>query len=249
MLELDRTRMRLKSKTIYFADHPYDVDNVDFVFFSHIRKKFDAQGFEREEWVNAIIDLKIGLEHLWNNMSSKCRSDIKRSERDGITIHVNENFEEFIRLNSEFRKVKNLPPAFRPYLKPPLPDFCALFTAKHHDEVIVGILFIKDDKEMYAMLGASRRLQVEKKDTALISRANRRLWWEAMRWGVEQGILTIDLGSFPAKGTDPEQEGVSEFKRRLGAEAATSYVYRKTYTRKAKIIFSALRIITRNSPW
>jgi lipid II:glycine glycyltransferase (peptidoglycan interpeptide bridge formation enzyme) len=247
MLELDRKYMGFKSKMIFFADHPYDVDKVDYVYFSHIRKMFDAPGFEREEWRNAIIDLKKGPELLWNNMSNKCRSDIKRSERDGITIHVNENFEEFIKLNSEFRKAKNLPPIFRPYLKPPLPNFCALFTAKHQDEVIVGILFVKDNKEMYGMLGASKRLQVSKNDTALISRANRRLWWEAMRWGSEQGLLTIDMGSFPAKGTDPEQEGVSEFKRRLGAEAVTSYVYSKTYTRKAKIIIKTMATIRRIS--
>jgi lipid II:glycine glycyltransferase (peptidoglycan interpeptide bridge formation enzyme) len=236
MLELNRTNVGFKMRTVYFVDRPYDVEGVDWVNFPHLRNKLDVPGFVRHEEVNGIVDLKLGSEILWNNMASKCRSDIRKAEKDDITTHVNENFEEFIQLNSEFREEKKLPPVFQYYLKPPLPDFCALFTAKYQGEVIGGILFVKDDREMYGMLGASKRLQVEKESTALIARANRRLWWEAVNWGVAQGLEVMNMGNLPAKGTDAEREGVGEFKRRFGAEAVTCYGYRKIYTRKAQIV-------------
>jgi lipid II:glycine glycyltransferase (peptidoglycan interpeptide bridge formation enzyme) len=89
---------------------------------------------------------------------------------------------------------------------------------------------------MYGMLGASKRLQVAKEDATLIARANRRLWWEAVNWGSEQGLLMMNMGNLPAKGTDSEREGVGEFKRRFGAEAVNCYGYRKIYTRKAKLV-------------
>lgn len=236
MLELDRTRWGFKMKTVYFADRPFDVDGVDWVNFQHVKAKVDAPDFERTEKVNAVVDLKKGPDHLWENMSSKCRTDIRKSENDDIEIEVNENFEEFIRLNSEFRKEKRLPPVFEYYLRPPLPDFCSLFTAKHAGSIVGGILFIKDDREMYAMLAASKRLAVDKEAAQLIARATRRLWWHAVGWGSEQGLSLMDLGSYPAKGSESKEEGVGEFKRRFGAEPVNCYDYRKLYSRKAKIV-------------
>jgi lipid II:glycine glycyltransferase (peptidoglycan interpeptide bridge formation enzyme) len=251
MLELDRTRLGFKMKTIYFAERPYDVEGADWVNFFHIRKKFDAPGFVRREYCDGIIDLSKGPEQIWNGMANKCRSDIRRSEKDDITISINENFEDFIRLNSEFRKDKGIPPVealFRYYLKPPRPDFWTLFTAEHQGEIIAGILFINDDRQMQGILGPSKRFDVRKEDTALIARTDRRLWWEAMKWGSEHGLQLMDMGNFPPRGTDPEMEGVAEFKRRFGAQPMYCYGYLKLYSRKAKAVDklrSAVRSVTR----
>jgi hypothetical protein len=44
------------------------------------------------------------------------------------------------------------------------------------------------------------------------------------------------MGNFPPRGTDPEMEGVADFKRHLGAEPMNCYFYRKLYSRKAKAV-------------
>lgn len=238
MLELDRKIMGLTLRTVYFAEQPSDMKAVDWLVFSHIRRKVDAPGFSREEWINAIVELSKGKDHVWNNMAGKCRAEIRKSEKDDLTVKVNDRFEDFIILNQEFRKAKGLPPVFEEHLHPPLPRFCSLFTAELNGDLLGGLLFIRDEKEMYGMLGASRRLQVAKEDTALISRANRRLWWEAAQWGIENGIHIMDMGNFPSSNNESDMEGVGEFKRRFGAEAVNSYVYRKTYTIRARIASS-----------
>ncbi len=219
--------MGFKIKKVYFADHPYDIPGVDWLDFLHVRNKVDARHFTREEWTNAIIDLKKGEDKIWSNMASKCRADIRKAEKDDIQTYVNQNLEEFIQLNREFRKAKGLPPIFEYMLHPPLPNYCALFTAKSQGEMIGSILFVRDDNEMQGILSASKRLAVDREETALIARATRRLWWEAAKWGVQEGLSIMDMGNFPPKGTDPEREGVSEFKRRFGAEAVQTYCYQK----------------------
>jgi len=91
--------MGFKIKKVYFADHPYDIPGVDWLDFLHVRNKVDARHFTREEWTNAIIDLKKGEDKIWSNMASKCRADIRKAEKDDIQTYVNQNLEEFIQLN------------------------------------------------------------------------------------------------------------------------------------------------------
>ncbi len=227
MLELDRRIMGMRIKKIYFADHPYDIPGIDWLDFLHVHKKVDGPLFVREEWTNAIIDLTGSEERIWSNMASKCRSDIRKSEKDQVEIAVNENFEEFIKLNSDFRKARGLAPIFGYLLRPPLPEYCTLFTARYQGELIASTLFLRDDREMQGILSASKRLAVDREETALIARATRRLWWEAAKYGREQGLSIMDMGNFPPKGTDADREGVSEIKRRFGAIPVKTYCYQR----------------------
>lgn len=242
MLELDRRQFIFKIKNVYFADHPYDVKGVDWLDFIHIRKKVDAPGFERQEWCNGILDLTKGSDHVWDNMASKYRADIRKGEKEDIVIEVNKDFAGFIKMNEEFRKAKHLAPNYTELLHEPLPDYCLLMTAKSGGKMSSGLLFVKDDKEMYGVLAASRRLEMDKEGASFIARTNRLLWWETVQWSIANGYGIIDMGNCPPPGSDPERAGIAEFKIRFGATPTTTYVYRKLYTRR-------IRFMKKTSGW
>ncbi len=177
-------------------------------------------------------------------MAGKCRSDIRKAENIQIDLKRNSNCEAFVELMDRFRASKELDPLPEPQeliarIRSPLPDYFALFTAEHVGELLGGVLFIKDEKQMIGIIAASNRLEVDKERRNLIACVNRLLWWEAIRYGVREGLDVLDMGGY-FKGTlqckkDPTLEGVSEFKRRFGGEIVPRYEYKKDYTYRMKM--------------
>lgn len=244
MLEVDYSIRGMKVKNVYLANEPYDVVGYDRVSFPYLRKRVDKSGFERFEDKTIVIDLNQGTEKLWSNISTKCRSDIRKAEGKGINVVINGNCKDFMTLLDQFRTANNLSPfpepqAFLDMIRHPLPEALTLFTADQGDEMVGGVLFIKDQQEMMGILAASKRLDVEGETKNTIAMANRLLWWEATKYGSEKGLQILDMGGF-FEGTDqgrsdPKLLGVSEFKRRFGGSIVPRYHYTKAYTIKMRL--------------
>lgn len=244
MLELEHSYWGLKTKTIYLSEAPFDVDGVDSVDFRYLRDGFKLNDFTCFEDQTIIIDLSKGEDVVWSGMASKCRSDIRKAQREDFEIALNSNCEEFIDLMNRFRASKALDPlpepqAFMDQICSPLPSYFTLFTAKQGGELVAGVLFIRDNKEMMGMIAASKRLEVEKEKRAIIASVDRLLWWEAIKYGIDQGLDILDMGGYfkgsPQCQKDLTLEGVSEFKRRFGGQVVPRYQYKKDYTYKIKL--------------
>lgn len=226
--------MGFRTKTIWMSDSPFDVDGYDSVCFYSCPSRADLPGFTREDRATIVVDLTKGAEKVWGEIAPKCRTAIRRSEKEGIEVTMDRDHQEFLRLNEEFRSEKGLDHNTFPL------DFMEahgkLFLARENGALLSGILFLEDDRRILGVLAASRRLEVDRAKGTAIANANRLLWWSAMEHAMEGGLETMDMGGYyVGKEPNPQMEGINEFKRRFGGKVVDSYVYRKDYTRRIRI--------------
>ncbi len=196
----------------------------------------DIEGFSFKEFSTSIIDLKEDLDSLWKNLSkSSCKYAIKRAKREGIKINININYEEFIKINNSFRESKKLSKSYLNDVEL-MKKIGTLFIAKLGDEILGGNFYVNDEKNMRWLLGASKRLEVNKEKATLIGNANKLLIWEAIKFGKRNGIETFDLGGYSLDKNNSEKMGINSFKKGFGGEFKTFYYYSKDYSKLYHIL-------------
>lgn len=230
MLEIESKRYHFKTKTIWFSEGPFDVSGYDGIIFHACIKNIDVKGFSKQEFTTSIINLTQDIDTIWRNMSkSSCRSSIKRAEREGIDILVNQEYEAFFNINEKFRMEKGLP-AYNvdiDFMK----NYGTLFISMIKGTILGGQFYLNDDKHMRWLLGASKRLEATDNMQSLIGAANRLKIWEAIQYAKNAGISEFDMGGYyTGKEIDPQKEGINIFKKSFGGDIVTHYIYEKDYS-------------------
>ncbi|NUO09311.1 MAG: hypothetical protein HUU08_11625 [Candidatus Brocadia sp.] len=246
MLEIDKKKFIFKTKEIWFSDYPFDVVGYGSVSFRDCKNKVVSRGFSCEEFTTLVIDLTQDLDTIWKAISNRCRTRINNAKRSGVKIEQNKDYEEFYRINESFRRDKKLPlmQAECEFMK----KYGTLFAAYLNGKMLSGYFVLEDKNTMRLLIGASRRLEVTKKESTLISNINRLIYWEAMKCAKEKGMKAFDLGGYYT-GTkkDEEKEKINFFKRDFGGKVVTHYIYQKHYSILYKIVQKTYQIVRKGS--
>lgn len=236
MLEIENNKLFFKNKIIWFSDIPYDVNNCSAVNFLECRNNVGIEGFSKKEFTTLIINLTSDLDTIWKNMSkSSCRYSINKAIKDEVDIKLNQNYEEFLNINRQFRKNKgigkySLNTNF-------MQKYGTLFIAKHRGECIGGQLYIEDKDTIRWLIGASKRLNVSKEEATLIGNANRLMIWEAIKYAKNRNIKEFDFGGYyTGIQPDRQKEDINKFKKSFGGELVTRYNYQKDYSKTYSFI-------------
>ncbi|MDQ7032929.1 MAG: peptidoglycan bridge formation glycyltransferase FemA/FemB family protein [Desulfonauticus sp.] len=240
MLEIETKRFIFKKKNIWFSDSPFDVKGCSLVVFYVCKNKIDFPGAIPEESPTIIIDLTQNLDTIWKNIEQRTRRYIKRAEKEGIEIRLNENFKEFNELYYRFVSQKGFE-SFGEDLNI-MRRYGTILNAYKDNELIAGLLTIEDHIHIRILVGASKRFEGDKKMSNLVSWANRALIWEAMRLGKEKGCKVFDLGGYYTGGdkNDPRYN-INLFKLKFGGNIVTYYKYIKYYSMLYKFIKTLLK--------
>lgn len=178
-----------------------------------------------------IIDLNQDLDTIWQNMSgSDCRRAIRHAEADGIKIKLNQNYEEFLEINQEFRKKKGLGAYSESidFMK----KYGTLFVTEFNKEILLGQLYLEDENNIRWLITGSKRLDVDKEKARLISNANKLTVWNAIKYAKEKGIKEFDMGGYyTGEKKDIQKENINKFKKSFGGKLVTHYVYEKDYSK------------------
>jgi hypothetical protein len=231
MLEIDNAKFIFRTKTIWFSDVPFDITGYDGVAFYECTRDVNKNGFSKEEFTTMVIDLTQDLDTIWGNMHrTACRREIERAKKDGVVIRVNQDYDTYFNLHSEFRKLKG-------WSKPNTIDVefmkknGTLFLAEFEGEIIGGQFYLSDDKNFRTLIGSSRRLEKDSISPRISGESNRLLIWEAIKYAKERGIVNFDLGGYyTGKDPDPQKEGINKFKDSFGGKVGTHYNYHKDYS-------------------
>lgn len=241
MLEIDSSRFIFKTKKIWFSEVPFDIPGYDGIAFFECTRDVDVKGFSKEEFTTIVIDLTQDLETIWEKMhKNSCRRLIDRARKEGVVIRVNQDYETFIDILSEFRKLKGL--SENKINVEFMKKNGTLFLSEFKGNILGGIFCLKDDKNFRALISGSRRLEEDVIIHRLIGDANRLIIWEAIKYAKERGIINFDLGGYyTGKEADPQMEGINKFKSSFGGQVMTHYIYQKDYS---MIYYCARKILS-----
>jgi lipid II:glycine glycyltransferase (peptidoglycan interpeptide bridge formation enzyme) len=230
ILEINNSAFIFKTKKIVFSEVPFDINGYDGVTFDECTKDVDIKGFSKVEFTTIVIDLTQDLETIRKKMDRLCRRSIDYAKKDGIIIRMNQGYEIFNSINSEFRKAKGLSKHNLDieYME----KNGVLFLADYEGQTLAGHYYLSDGKNFRFLLNASKRLEVTGNMNKIVGNANRLMIWEAICYAKACGISTYDMGGYyTGKEPDPEKEGINKFKKSFGGQVVTHYFYQKDYSR------------------
>lgn len=246
MLVLDRKLLLFRVKEIHFADKPFDIKGCDRLCFQYCKERFDVQGFTCTPYLTLVTNLTEDVDVLWKKVKSSCRSEIREAQRDNTTISINKHYEEFYHIYRLFVSEKRgygLPFGIGLPSLNTLKRCGTLFTAESQGEIIGGHVFLQGETIFRAYLSASKRMGAEKERAALIGRANRLMYWEALKYAKGKGLLEFDWGGIwpdEEANADVNKQHINQFKRAFRGEMVQLYCYEKVYSRIYRIAYNLL---------
>ena len=190
------------------------------------RVALEACGHRHLDYLNYIVDLKCGRESLWSKLSKSSRKKIRRSERRGVEVQIDNSPQGVDRMYDLVRMSyarSNVPLAdvamFHAALEMLPADCVDVRIAWHQDTPVAGGIVLKYKRAIFAWYGGSRRVSgIVPFDC---------LTWDEIRWGAENGCKSYDFGG---AGWPDEEYGPRDFKAKFGGELVRYGRYRKVYS-------------------
>ena len=190
----------------------------NFRGWGDLKEIFIKNGFEYEDHLDILFDLKKSEDDLWKEMKGTRRKGIKRSYNKGVEVRSIDLTNNKI-INEAYNIIHNV----YSKIKLPLPgeDFFKgaveimdrnkyLYTiGAFLNAELIGVRFVLCYKNLiYDWYAAS-------KDECLSSRPNDVLPWEIIKWGVNNGFDVFDFGGAGKPGIP---YGVRDYKLKFGGQ-------------------------------
>ena len=173
------------------------------------------------------LDLTIGEEKIFKNLRDSTRRNINKAEKGGITLIRSNSLEsarKFYNLNCMTRKHHGLPPQPWLFFKNVFyhvisPEKGFVIIALYKNIVVAGAIYFHFGKEAIYKYGASDKNYQH-------FRPNNLVMWEAIKWYAQNGFKSFNFGR-----TEPENQGLLQFKRGWGAKKETKNYYKYDLTK------------------
>jgi hypothetical protein len=242
---MDKKIIMFDIKEVHFSDNPFNIKGCDSVVFEFCRNKVDSEGFTCQQVNTLLIDLTQDLEVIWRNIHDSTKRYIKRAEKDNVKIRVSENYDQFYQIYRSFIQKKGMTSLFQVFGVATTPlemmrKYGTLFIAEYDGEILSGEICLEDRSTIELLVTASKRLDVDKEKTKLISCANRLLHWEIIKYAKDKHIDNYDFGGlWPAEEAEKDEmkKGINSFKLSFGGEIVTRYHYHKNYSKLYNIMY------------
>lgn len=185
---------------------------------SHIEYRDDIRRNElpvRDEKVNMILSLPNTPDILWNSFSSKLRSQVRRAQRENITIDIGspDNFNSFYIVFAKNMRDLGTPVYSKLFFKHILKTF------PRHSKIIVIHLNNKPVATAF-LLGHKTTLEIPWastiKEVNHLS-INMLLYWEVLKFAIENNYHYFDFGR------SSKNSGTFQFKQQWGAKPKQCY--------------------------
>lgn len=168
------------------------------------------------------LDLAQGKDRIFAGLRSSTRRNIKRAQKENLSISIQnsrESVEAFYRLNCETRKHHGLPPQPRYFFKKIFEQIIArdkgfVVLAYRQRRIIAGAVFFHFKNKAIYKYGASDRKYLD-------LRPNNLVMWKAIEWFAGNAFKSFSFGR-----TEPENQGLLQFKRGWGAKEKTLNYYK-----------------------
>ncbi|AWB85667.1 hypothetical protein C3E77_02865 [Mycetocola zhujimingii] len=194
---------------------------TEFIRFSLFSEKLlPYPGVLVDRLANIVVPLDVSEDTLWMSFDRKVRKNVKKAERSGVTITVDETgaaLDEFMRIyvaTMDRRQASNgyyFPRTFFDSIRRELVGQYAYFNAVLEGKTISTELVLVSEHSVYSFLGGTD-------ETAFDLRPNDLLKFEIMRWAQARGKKHFVLGGGASAG-----DGIERYKRAFSPDGAVSF--------------------------
>lgn len=168
------------------------------------------------------IDLTQGEDKIFSTLRNSNKRNLKRAEKENVKIELSHSFDAlkaFCRLNGATRKHHGLPPQPMRFFKKIYDHITSekkgiVALARFQEKIIAGAVYFHFDNVAIYKYGASDRNYQH-------LRPNNLVMWEAIKWAANRGFQRFNLGR-----TEPDHEGLLQFKRGWGAAESVIKYYK-----------------------
>lgn len=223
MLNIELTlssTQRLKAFHRWFADSPQPADIGRLAYYYHCRRTAHLPGFTRTPKFTKLIDLSQGEEHISSGFNKSTRYELRRAERENLTVSTVDDSTTFAEFYNGFAASKGHDPLNAADLERYWPHTVVLQAGRDGEPMVMHSYLIDRNAGRGLMLhSASQFRNLEDNETRrLVGRANRFLHHQAMLWMREQGLSTYDFGGYAHGTEDPQLQAINYFKDNFGGE-------------------------------
>ncbi len=184
-----------------------------------------------EHYYGHILDLSPGPKQLLAGMRDSTRRNIKKAEKLNIKIDITNSRQalmDFCRLNTLTRRDHGLPPQPRKFFDYVYEDIIArnlgfIALANYEKSVIAANVYFHTENKVIYKYGASDKSYQN-------LRANNLVMWNSIKWSCEKGFKSFCFGR-----TEPENEGLRQFKTGWGAREYIIKYYKYDFQKCAFI--------------
>jgi len=192
-------------------------------------KEYLQDKIPSETYLTHSLDLAHPEQKIFSTFRSGTKRNIKKAIKENVRVKILNSLEsvkEFYRLNCLTRRDHGLPPQ-------PFFFFRKLFEhiistkkgfvilASYHNKVIAGAVYAHFGGQAIFKYGASDK-------TYNHFRPNNLIMWEAIKWYLQNEYKSFNFGR-----TEPEHEGLLQFKRGWGTQEETIHYYKYDLTKYA----------------
>ena len=178
------------------------------------------------------LDLGRDADTIFRGFKGSTRRNIRKAIKENIQVHISHSLDsvrEFHRLNAITRKHHGLPPQpfffFKNVHKHIISRGKGLVVlASFEGRNIAGAVYFHFGGKAIYKYGASERKYQNK-------RPNNRVMWEAVRWYAEKGFESFSFGR-----TEPENDGLLQFKRGWGTKETVLRYYKYNFREASYVV-------------
>lgn len=173
----------------------------------------------------SVIDLSQSAEDIFSGIKSNFRNEIRRAEKEGVTLAIEENVASFVKYYNEFAIQKGLS-AITAKNVTKYPSKIITKALGPSGEVLTYHAYIIDeeDKRVYLLYSASKRLD-ESVDTKLIGYANKFLHFKDIEMFKEKGMAIYDFNGIGGDDFSKPATGIRLFKMSFGGTTEQTLNY------------------------
>jgi hypothetical protein len=248
VMEVNSILTGRRGVSLPFTDHcdPIIDDGVQFQdVFDHVIKYGKKKGWKFLElrggqnlfpsaktfgtYYNHVLSLSRDEQKIFSGFRDSTKRNVRKALAEGVKTEICnslESMKEFYRLNCMTRKQHGLPPQPFNFFQKVHDDIISkslgfVVLASHSGENIAGAVYFHfGDKAVYKY-GASDRAHQH-------LRANNLVMWEAIKWYCQNGCKSFCFGR-----TEPENQGLRQFKTGWGTSERIINYYRYDLVRNA----------------
>lgn len=194
---------------------------------SENKKYFIDNDYIFEEHLDFICDLTSGEENLWERLFPARRNEIRKAEKNKLQIQLIDNISElkdsYFILKEVYSRIKFpladkslFDSAYRILFSK---NILKVFLAKDNSRIIGALYLLVYREKVYVWYAGSLLAYLNKHPNDI-------LYWEAIKWGSNNGYQIFDFGG---AGSPDKEYGVRDFKRQFGGKLVNYGRFIKIY--------------------